>query len=257
MTPRQLLTAIAAIQTHVHQDRQLLLAAGPEALHDLRIDLRQLRSLLKPLGDVDGVTALLASAQTLAAKTGPLRDMEVLLDELRQWSTELAPAQAADLARARLALAHSAEMAAFSAALLHFCSSTDKQTLPAGATLSHRFRQARRRWQQHLQEAIATMPQPLAADTEAQALHRHELRLMVKHLRYNLEWQSSKADAALLQALRNAQARIGDWHDRCVWIATCREQAALAGLVATWKSELVFHADAADAALRRLRRKLR
>ena len=55
-----------------------------EALHDLRINVRRLRSLLKPLRGRDGVEALDEAAAAVGQLTTPVRDLEVLADELRK-----------------------------------------------------------------------------------------------------------------------------------------------------------------------------
>uniref|UniRef100_UPI0023F41763 CHAD domain-containing protein n=1 Tax=Zestomonas thermotolerans TaxID=157784 RepID=UPI0023F41763 len=48
-----------------------------EALHDLRIGLRKLRSLLRPLNRLPLVASLDAAAAALGRLSGPLRDREV------------------------------------------------------------------------------------------------------------------------------------------------------------------------------------
>lgn len=53
-----------------------------EALHDLRIALRQLRSLLRPLRGFPAVDVLEQGAAVLGRLSGPLRDREVLVAEL-------------------------------------------------------------------------------------------------------------------------------------------------------------------------------
>ena len=55
-----------------------------EALHDLRINVRRLRSLLKPLRGRDGVDVLDQAAAAVGQLTTPVRDLEVLADELRK-----------------------------------------------------------------------------------------------------------------------------------------------------------------------------
>lgn len=57
-----------------------------EALHDLRITLRQLRSLLRPMRGLATVDALEQAAAVLGRLTGPLRDREVLMAELERMS---------------------------------------------------------------------------------------------------------------------------------------------------------------------------
>ncbi|MDU1800710.1 MAG: CHAD domain-containing protein, partial [Pseudomonas aeruginosa] len=53
-----------------------------EALHDLRIALRRLRSLLRPIRGVPGVEELEHAAAEVGWLSGPIRDLEVLLPAL-------------------------------------------------------------------------------------------------------------------------------------------------------------------------------
>jgi CHAD domain-containing protein len=74
--------ALAVILYHVQV--RLMAGTDEEALHDLRTCLRRLRSLLRPLGKVEGVSALDAAASELARMAGPARDLEVLAKELER-----------------------------------------------------------------------------------------------------------------------------------------------------------------------------
>lgn len=53
-----------------------------EALHDLRVGVRRLRSLLRPLRNLSDVNTLEAAATALGHLSTPLRDSEVLVQEL-------------------------------------------------------------------------------------------------------------------------------------------------------------------------------
>ena len=57
-------------------------AQDSEALHDLRVCLRRIRSLLRPLRGCPGATRLDRAAAELGRLTTPLRDLEVLIAEL-------------------------------------------------------------------------------------------------------------------------------------------------------------------------------
>lgn len=96
--PRRVLALVADVRTALEQ----LLAAheappaeraasGPtsdaEAIHDFRVALRRLRSVLKPLRFTSGRKAMRALAdrlRTVAASTGELRDEEVLRETLAE-----------------------------------------------------------------------------------------------------------------------------------------------------------------------------
>jgi CHAD domain-containing protein len=266
MTPRNLLAAIAALQVRLQQDQLHLAAARPGALHDLRVGLRQLRSLLKPLDSLDVFVELATAAQRLAEKTGPARDQEVLLAELAEWHPDRVAAWQAGLGHPATGLTHAPELAACNAAFANFTSLVSWHDLPEQTVIARHFKTARRRWQKQICGAIIAMNEPPenlpAETTNTRALNRHALRLLIKRLRYTLEWQRTPGAAPLLRQLKACQARIGEWHDRCNWITavnamqTTQPDPALAHLVALWQSELTFHADSADAALRRLEKYL-
>src|SRR3990167_9711488 len=78
------LQQVVRLQVSLYACRERLLAAtDPEALHDLRIALRKLRSLLRPLRGVPACDALQKQAAELGRISGPLRDLEVLLAHLQ------------------------------------------------------------------------------------------------------------------------------------------------------------------------------
>ncbi|WP_148874745.1 CHAD domain-containing protein, partial [Serratia marcescens] len=58
--------------------RRLQQTPDNEALHDLRVSLRRIRSLLRPLRGCPGATRLDRAAARLSKLTTPLRDLEVL-----------------------------------------------------------------------------------------------------------------------------------------------------------------------------------
>ena len=75
---------VLRLQINLYACRARLAAATDgEALHDVRIVLRKLRSLLRPLRDVPACDALQQRAAELGRLSGPLRDLEVLLAHLQ------------------------------------------------------------------------------------------------------------------------------------------------------------------------------
>ena len=60
-----------------------------EALHDLRVNLRRLRSLLRPLRGLPGIDPLDEVAAAVGRLSTPLRDDEVLLQELESVRPDL------------------------------------------------------------------------------------------------------------------------------------------------------------------------
>ncbi|SQI46734.1 Uncharacterized conserved protein [Serratia plymuthica] len=78
-----------------------------EALHNVRINLRRIRSLLRPLRGTPGVAQLDNAAASLGKLTTPIRDLEVLIADLArhplEWQTNV---RKTELQSRNLALRH-------------------------------------------------------------------------------------------------------------------------------------------------------
>jgi len=217
-----------------------------EALHDLRIGLRKLRSLLRPLNRLPLVASLDAAAAALGRLSGPLRDREVLLAELaRQGHTALFAARQPALEAVYQTLLEEP-------ALRHLFAVLDgwpaqlRQAAFAGELpdLRRQVRKVLRRQVTRLAEALADP-----------AHDRHRLRLLIKRVRYGDEAypRLSPVGASGWAALKAAQSALGDWHDHLQWLAQAERQADLAPLVPTWQVALGRAEVLADEACERLR----
>ena len=72
-------------------NRAVLGGAGEqEALHDLRVALRSLRSLTRPWRKADWCEEILCSASAFGQRSGPWRDLEVLCVELAKQGQDMA-----------------------------------------------------------------------------------------------------------------------------------------------------------------------
>lgn len=67
-----------------HARSRLEAETDPEALHDLRIVIRRLRSLLTPLKKFQDVAPIRSAAAELGRLTTPSRDLEVMTIELER-----------------------------------------------------------------------------------------------------------------------------------------------------------------------------
>ena len=67
-----------------HSCVRLLCRTDDEALHDMRIGLRRLRSLLRPIRNLEPVRELDAAAAEVGRLTTPIRDLEVMIIELQR-----------------------------------------------------------------------------------------------------------------------------------------------------------------------------
>lgn len=191
---------------------RLLNGQDVEALHDFRVALRSLRSLLpivlKRSKRLDG--RILAAWKALAQFTGPTRDAEVLLS--------LVGEQMSASQRAALAVTHREGLAAISAALMG----------PDFAQLAHiSLQQCRLRIEACapvlLQRRIKLQAKDYencldqAAGNESPTLEQwHERRLIIKQLRYlsllAAKWLPNRVNQLQIP-LKQAQTAIGKLHD--------------------------------------------
>lgn len=217
-----------------------------EALHDLRIVVRRLRSLLRPLRGLPGVETLAAAAGEVGRLSSPLRDLEVLVEELQRNG----PPGAAERRREALLGGHVALLAEPALSRLEhdlwLWPGLLREVQREGLFKGWRARIHRRlqRQRQRLQEALAD------------PVHdRHRLRLLVKRMRYSAEvWPLQWG--VPVEELKAAQAALGEWHDRLQWCTRAASEADLQPCLARWQREQATAEVAADAALLRLQEAL-
>jgi len=201
-------------------------AQDTEALHDLRVCLRRIRSLLRPLRGCPGATRLDRAAAELGKLTTPLRALEVLIVELAHhrldWQANVR--QSDFQARCRQLLANPLLISFPS--LLHAWPHRFRRIAQRPA--KHRVNRRLQRQQRQLRRALA--------DT---GYDRHRLRLLVKRLRYAAEAypQRLPLSPAAMAGLKAVQNALGDWHDREVWCLQAEHQADLWPLLPRWQAE--------------------
>ena len=213
-----------------------------EALHDLRIALRQLRSLLRPLTALTACADLQQRAAELGRLTGPLRDLEVLHGYLHEQGLNMA-------AQARQPLLHQGYSALLSSAPL-------AQLLTALDEWPQQWREAAgsgelrglhtligKRLRKDRQRLLQALLDP--------AQDRHRLRLLVKRLRYAAEAypQLSELSGRTRMRLKQAQSALGDWHDHWQWLLRAESEADLQPCVPTWRAAIQRAEQEADLAL--------
>lgn len=204
-------------------------APAPETLHDLRVALRRLRSLLQPLARDQGIAALQADAGKVLAATAPLRDLEVLAGDLaRHRHGPAARRRHARVQQDLMTLLAGKPMAKLEARLATGEPLVAARDLPTRKRLQKRSRKAQ-------ENGLARLRREL--DREPQDLHR--LRLAVKRLRYLLEVDTPDPERRRwLAALTAAQQVLGDWHDRSLWLARAPAEPDLQPCVRRWRREL-------------------
>lgn len=202
-----------------------------EALHDLRINLRRLRSLLKPLRGLHACDELQAQAARLGQLTGPLRDIEVLAGEL---DTKHQP-QSAQARRLRVGAGYSDVLhSQHIAGLWNALDDWPQQWQQAHA--EGLLRAAKRKLKKRLLKAQTRLLEALADPL----YDWHQLRLLIKRVRYNAE---AYPDVAPLssnsqKALKRAQSALGNWHDLLQWLALAEVESDLQPCVVRWHGEL-------------------
>jgi len=218
-----------------------------EALHDLRVALRRLRSTLaayRTFLDPRATRDALARAGRLAAQTGAARDAEVGLAWLLAQHDALRPAHRATLAalldafeaQVRTARASASEQLAKRFAELEDELRDPLETYRARVAPSSEIRAAcfARAASDALRFASAELERALARVTDPDDIAaEHQARIVAKRLRYLLEpvLRQTADGPALLAELKRLQTLIGDRHDRDVLassLLTALERAALA-----------------------------
>lgn len=217
----------------------------PEALHDLRITVRRLRSLLRPLRGLPGVEQLEAAASLVGQLTTPLRDREVLAAYLLQHhQPEAARRRMAQMAEAYPAVAASAELAQLLlilAAFPRFLRAAQRQGLLKGLG-------------KRIEKRLGRQWKKLDLALHDPAHDRHRLRLLIKRVRYGIEAypELDRLPKPALPRLKSAQAALGDWHDCWQWLARAEHEADLQPCVAEWKTTMAKAESSADRVLDKL-----
>ncbi|MEA1605531.1 CHAD domain-containing protein [Pseudomonas spirodelae] len=238
------------IQQHVVRTQVRLFACrerlqadtDSEALHDLRIALRQLRSLLRPLTALTACADLQQRAAELGRLTGPLRDLEVLHGYLHEQGLSMA-------AQARQPLLRQGYSALLSsAALTQLMSALDEwpqqwREAAGSAELRGLHRLIGKRLRKDRQRLLQALHDP--------AHDRHRLRLLVKRLRYAAEAYPQLSDLSrrTRMHLKQAQSALGDWHDHWQWLLRAESEADLQPCVPAWRAAMQQAEQEADLAL--------
>lgn len=222
--------------------------AAPEALHQTRIALRSLRSLLRPwrdqgewLGTVDCIAA------ELGRSTSPLRDRQVLIQELEKRGLHYQAVSRAEAVATACGLLGSDHRYR----LLLLAIITLEERLAAG------------------EADYQLKPTTLAdyADNLVRKLlkvlrnpHRdlHDVRIKIKNLRYLYQAYSEylRPSPQLTKALKSAQAELGDWHDNLQWLLIAEKESDLHCCRADWQTQIDLKAQRAQKRVKKLRKLL-
>src|SRR5690606_13758071 len=234
----------------LHARLRLEAGTDDEALHDLRIALQRLRSLLAPLRRAAELSPLYAAAAELGALSAPVRDLEVLAAELdARGHRDLAAARRALLAEHYAAILASREQERLSELLDGW--PAELRQARADGQLRGLEGLIRRRLHKQLARLLAALATP--------GYDRHRLRLLVKRVRYAGEAYPKLLGLPprSLAMLKAAQSVLGDWHDHFQWCLRIDREPDLEPLRPLWQARRDRALEAAEEDLLRLGRHLR
>lgn len=245
-----LIAQVIALEIRLHVCTERLVArTDDEALHDLRVATRRLRSLLRPLRGLAAVDVLEQAAADLARLSSPLRDLEVLIAELRSHRLErLVPARERALrsgyAQFLLApeLTHLLQVLEAWPHLMRVC---EREGLLTGL-------------RQKIEKFLGKSRRQLVQALRSPDHDRHRLRLLIKRLRYGLDAYPDLADLSprTRQLLVGAQTALGNWHDHFQWLARAENEADLRPRVRAWQVAMHAAEVRSDRVLEKLLRRL-
>jgi CHAD domain-containing protein len=241
-----LIAQLLTVQINLYACRERLQAqTDPEALHDLRIAVRKLRSLLRPLRGLADFNRLERAARELGQLSGPLRDSEVLLGQLQKCAVQSTQhLRQLQLKAGYSQLLRSPELRELFAAL-DACVPACRQAHTLGALQGVGKRTAKR---------LAKSLKILLLALPDRSVDRHRLRILVKRLRYGVQVyaQLKLLTNRQMSALSAAQSALGDWHDHQQWLAYAEQQSDLLPLVSHWQTSLLVAEQTSEQALRQL-----
>jgi CHAD domain-containing protein len=220
---------ILALQVALYHARARLEArTDSEALHDLRIAVRRIRSLLRPMRTLNGVVALNTAATEVGRLTTPARDLEVMIQELedRGFPGLVQPR------KARLASHYSRILK--SPVLKNLFSQLDEwpsafRSVEVSGGLKH--------IQPQIEKALKKQIDRLHAAVDDVGFDRHELRILVKRTRYLTEAfpRLSPLSRKAASALKALQSALGAWHDHYQWCQKALIESDLRALEKVWQ----------------------
>ena len=234
---------ILSLQVALYHSRARLEArTDSEALHDLRIAVRRIRSLLRPMRTMSEVAALNIAAAEVGRITTPTRDMEVMVQELESRGF-LAEAQ---FRKARLASNYSKILK--SPHLNNLFIQLDEwptifRSVEVNGGLKH--------VQPQIEKALKKQIDRLHAAVDDAGFDRHELRILVKRTRYLTEAfpKLSPLSGKAASSLKALQSALGAWHDHYQWCQKALIESDLLPLEKVWQSCAATALDKAETQL--------
>ncbi len=232
-----------------HLQARLQADTDAEALHDLRIELRRLRSLLRPLRKHAAIAQLETLAAELSRRTTALRDLEVLTKYLQQQGLNQAAEVRQLTLQAGYGLLRDDQQLVALLALLDSTPATIRNLAQQGALGGKK--PIKRYLHKQCRQLVCALDDP--------TYDGHRLRLLVKRVRYANEMhrRQSSLSMSTMRVLKELQAALGDWHDLYQWCQLASNQADLQPLQVSWLRKAKQAFDAAKGPLHKLAKQLR
>ncbi|MFJ2362249.1 CHAD domain-containing protein [Pseudomonas sp. NPDC087697] len=225
-----------------HAHARLESRTDSEALHDLRIAVRRIRSLLKPFRSMNEVVALGDAAAEVGRQTTPARDLEVMIQELE----ERGFVKQAQSRASRLGSSYDEIVKG----------SSIKNLLIQLDDWPSRFRLVEingglKPIQPQIKKTLRKQIDRLHAAVDDVQFDRHELRILVKRTRYLTEAfpELSPLSRDAARSLKELQSALGSWHDHYQWCQKALVETDLRPLEQTWLSSATSALEKAEAQL--------
>lgn len=211
-----------------HSLARLQANSDSEALHDLRIAVRKIRSLLRPLRNMPEVAELNQSAAEVGRATTPTRDLEVIIGELKKMGY---PRQATS--RSAVLTEQYRKIAASSVLDKLFAELDRWPELFRTAERAGELVDIKRQIEKALKKRITQ----LIAGLRDKDFDRHELRIIVKSARYLSDAfpTLSPLKAKSRAQLKSVQASLGSWHDHHQWCLRAEAEPDLLQIAPYWE----------------------
>lgn len=261
----QVIASEALQQVHANE-HGVTVSVDPEYLHQMRVGIRRLRSVLalfRPLLD-EAAAMQSAALRALGARLGPARDWDVFIAEVlpaarAQWPDAVLPAGFGRVcealrARARASAIKSIKTNSYNKSMIALAVWISAQSMHNGI-MRRPAREFARRVLEQRHARVLKRGRHLARLTPAEL---HRLRIAVKQMRYAVEFfaglfpaRHMSASRARLAALQDILGRMNDatmvskLMASVTAAAKSREVAAAAGRLAGWHAALAEHHRAA------------
>lgn len=210
-----------------HARSRLEAETDSEALHDLRIAVRRIRSLLTPWRALKEMTALREAAAEVGRLTTPTRDLEVMARELElRGMPEAAATRRSRLKTDYRKILNDPALDGLFAALDQWPSAF-RASEPSNDS---------RVMKQVIFKALTKQIDKLHRALDDEQFDRHELRILVKRTRYLTEAfpQLSPLSTTAEKSLKAVQSALGSWHDHFQWCLKVKLEPDLKPLEHLW-----------------------